>query len=126
MQLKNEDIEKAISIKAFLEKNYQEPYDYAFLVKYFAINNFKLKVAFKYVTGDSIHSYITKIRITEAKKLLQTTNIKIELIAVKVGLDKSNFNMQFKKHTGVTPSHWRKNTNPDAKVIHLDTSSRNK
>lgn len=117
MQIKNEDIEKALLIKAFLEKHYQESYDYAFLTKKFAMNKFKLKLAFKYVTSDNIHSYITKLRINYAKKLLETSDLPIGQIVVNVGLDKSNFNIQFKKITGKTPSQWRKHSKPELKFI---------
>jgi len=123
MQLKHEDIEKALLIKAFLEKHYQESYDYAFLTKKFAMNKFKLKQAFKHVTSDNIHSYITKLRINYAKKLLETTDLTIGQIVVNVGIDKSNFNLQFKKLTGKTPSQWRKHTNPDLKLRYQDTLS---
>jgi len=108
MQLKRDDLEKAREVKAFLEKNYQEHYDYTYLTRKFAINRFKLKLAFKAVANDNVHVYITKVRIEKAKHLLDTTTHTVSLIAVKVGLDKSNFNLQFKKHTGKTPSEWRK------------------
>jgi AraC-like DNA-binding protein len=114
MRLKNEDLAKAIEIKQFLEKHYQEHYDYDYLVHKFGMNKFKLKVAFKAVSNDNVHSYITKLRIERAKELLESTDRTIESIADKVGLDKSNFNIQFKKLTGKTPSEWRndRNTNP--------------
>jgi AraC-like DNA-binding protein len=108
MPLKNDDLDKAREVKIFLEKNYQEHYDYTFLTKKFAINKFKLKLAFKAVANDNVHVYITKVRIEKAKHLLDHTDYTVGLIAVKVGLDKSNFNLQFKKLTGLTPTEWRK------------------
>ena len=108
MQLKKDDLEKAREVKTFLEKNYQEHYDYDYLIKKFAINRFKLKLAFKAVANDNVHVYITKVRIEKAKHLLDHTTYTVSLIAVKVGLDKSNFNLQFKKLTGYTPAKWRK------------------
>jgi two-component system response regulator YesN len=113
MRLKNEDLAKAIEIKQFLEKHYQEHYDYDYLVHKFGMNKFKLKQAFKAVSNDNVHSYITKLRVERAKELLESTDRTICFIADKVGLDKSNFNIQFKKLTGKTPSEWRniKSTN---------------
>lgn len=124
MQLKNDDLVKAREVKAFLEKNYQEHYDYTYLTKKFAINKFKLKLAFKAVANDNVHVFITKVRIEHAKKLLENTDQTIGLIAVKVGLDKSNFNLQFKKHTGRTPSDWRKNSFGDGGIYVQDTNNR--
>jgi len=107
MQLKKEDLEKARQIQEFLEKNYQRSYGYQDLVKLFAVNKNKLKLAFTAVTNDTIHAYVTRVRMEHAKKWLATTNLNIATIAEKVGLDKSNFNIQFKKATGQTPSSWR-------------------
>ncbi len=109
MQLKNEDLATALEIKQFLEKNYHEHYDYDYLVSKFGMNKFKLKLAFKAVSYHNVHSYITKLRVERAKDLLENTDRTIGFIAEKVGLDKSNFNIQFKKLTGYTPSEWRKN-----------------
>lgn len=116
MQLKNEDLATVLEIKAFLEKNYQDHFDYEFIVQKFRMNKFKLKLAFKAVTNDNIHSFVTKIRIEHAKDLLERTDHTIGFIAYKVGLDKSNLNIQFKKRTGKTPSQWRKNATPHLKL----------
>jgi YesN/AraC family two-component response regulator len=111
--VKKEDLEKATAIKEFLEKNYQETFDYAFLTKKFGMNMFNLKQAFKAVTNDNIHAYLTKIRVKRAKKLLETTDLNVGFIASQVGLDRSNFYIQFKKITGKSPSEWRKDPTPD-------------
>ena len=108
MQLKKEDLEKAKQIQEFLENNYQHRFDYQYLAKKFAVNKNKLKQTFTALTNDTIHAYLTKVRIEQAKELLVTTNLNMESIAEKVGLDRSNFNIQFKKATGKTPSGWRK------------------
>lgn len=110
MQLKKDDLEKAMQIRTFLEENYKEHYDYECLSKKFGINLLKLKYAFKEVSGESIHVYLTKVRIEKAKELLQTTDETIIRIASMVGLNKSNLNIQFKKITGTTPLLWRKMT----------------
>jgi AraC-like DNA-binding protein len=112
MPLRNEDLTKAMEIKNYLEKNYQDYYDYDYLVHKFGMNKFKLKLAFKAVSSDNIYAFITKVRIEQAKYLLETTNLTIGYIAYKVGLDKSNLYIQFKKITGKTPSEWRKNPYP--------------
>jgi AraC-like DNA-binding protein len=122
MQLKKEDLEKAKQVKEFLEKNYQESYGYKLLCKKFAINKKNLVMAFTIVANDTIHAFVTKVRIKHAKILLSTTELNIGLIAVRVGLDKSNFNIQFKKLTGKTPSEWRKNPLSDFKLYYEETS----
>ena len=116
MQLKNDDIARAMEIKEFLQKHYCEHYDYEYLVSRFGMNKFKLKHAFKAVAGDNVHVFITKLRIEKAKELLENTDLTIEYIASKIGLDKSNLNIQFKKITGKTPSQWRKDSSPCFKL----------
>lgn len=118
-----EDIEKVLLIKAFLDKHFREAYNYAYLIKKFAINKFKLMITFKYVTSDTIHQYVTKVRIHYAQKLLQTTKLTIAYIAAEVGLDKSNFNIQFKQITGKTPSSWRKEHRINIQDILLEGGS---
>jgi AraC-like DNA-binding protein len=107
MQLKNEDLAKAQEIKTFLEKHYQDHFDYDYIAQKFHINQFKLKQAFKAVANDNIYRFLTKIRVERAKELLETTDHTVSHIATRVGWDKSNFNIQFKKYTGKTPSQWR-------------------
>jgi len=109
MRLKNEDLARALEIMDFLKKNYQDHHDYECLVQKFGMNKFKLKLAFKAVSGYNVHAYITQLRINRAKEMLENTDHTIEFIAAKVGLDKSNLNIQFKKLTGMTPSEWRNN-----------------
>lgn len=109
ISVKNEDLEKAREIKAFLEKNYNVHHSYDNLVRKFGINKLKLKTAFKALTKCNVHEFVTKIRIENAKVLLENTDKTIREIAKKVGLDKSNFIIQFKHCTGKTPTEWRKN-----------------
>jgi AraC-like DNA-binding protein len=120
MQLKKEDLEKAKQIKIFLENNYQEHYDYAYLIKKFGMNMFNLKQAFKAVTNENVHAFLTRIRIDHAKLMLLNTDLSVESIAIRVGLDKSNFHIQFKKITGKTPNQWRKDPTPAFTLLYHD------
>ncbi len=62
--------------------------------------------------GQGFSSLINKYRIREARKMLSNTNYQqytIEAIAHEVGFkSKSSFNLYFKKHTGLTPSLFKK------------------
>lgn len=102
------DLEKARKIKSFLEQNYQEAYSYEDLSKKFDINQFKLKRAFKQVANDTIHVFLTKVRIAKAQEMLLQTDDSVLNIAASVGLQKSNFNIQFKKISGMTPVEWKR------------------
>lgn len=60
-------------------------------------------------TGRTVGSWIDSARVTRAKRLLRDTDGSMIDIAVAVGLDdQSYFARFFKKHTGETPSEFRK------------------
>ena len=63
---------------------------------------------FKEYTGETIVSYMAKIKINRACALLQTTDFTIQTIADTLHYDSlSHFNRLFKKHVGQTPSEFR-------------------
>ncbi len=63
---------------------------------------------FKQLTNKSITRYVMDLRISEAKKLLLTTALKISDIAELLKFkDSTTFCKTFKKHTGYTPRTYR-------------------
>lgn len=59
--------------------------------------------------GISIPEYINRLRISEAGKLLATTNTKVSEIALSLGFSNmSYFSSIFKRHSGVTPEQYRR------------------
>ena len=109
MDLKSIDFEKAKAIVEFLEKNFTYQFTYTDLARRFGINKFKLKQIFKVVAKVNIHEFVVNLRVESAKHLLATTDRKVSDIATRVGFDKSNLNIQFKRKTGKTPTEYRNN-----------------
>ena len=67
-----------------------------------------LSALFKQATGNTLNRFITDIRIGHAKKLLHT-HTRVGNIARAVGFyDSDYFAKVFRKHTGMTPSDYRK------------------
>lgn len=59
------------------------------------------------LTVECFSKYLNELRIEAAKKLLLTTNIKANKIALEVGCSDSNyFYNTFKKYTGMYPSEY--------------------
>ncbi len=57
----------------------------------------------------SVHQYITQLRLKEAARLLEQTDLSIQDIAYMVGFSDSNyFSSSFKKHYHLTPRQYRK------------------
>lgn len=55
------------------------------------------------------HAYLTCIRLQNAKKLLERTDLPIQKIASECGFsDNSIFYKAFKKSFSLSPSEWRK------------------
>ncbi|CAH1221737.1 HTH-type transcriptional activator RhaR [Paenibacillus auburnensis] len=63
---------------------------------------------FKKETGKTVNEYVTELRITKAKELLQNRRLKLYEVALAIGITDSNyFSSLFKKSTGLTPSQYR-------------------
>lgn len=66
---------------------------------------------FKEFTGQSIHQYLSKIRMSKAMELIETTPLKFSDISFLVGIeDTYYFSKLFKKHVGMTPTEYLKST----------------
>ena len=69
----------------------------------------QLKRIFKEHTGDSVITYLTALRIKEAKRMIQESSLNFSQIAVAVGYDNIYyFSSVFKKHTGITLVEFRR------------------
>ena len=67
---------------------------------------------FKESVGQSIHRYITEIKISNSKELLSHTDMNIAEISSMVGFeDPLYFSRSFKSHVGVSPKEFRKTHN---------------
>jgi two-component system, response regulator YesN len=64
---------------------------------------------FKKVTGHSFVEYATMVRVMKALELLADPNCRVNEVANRVGISDSRyFSSIFKRHTGYTPSEFRK------------------
>lgn len=72
------------------------------------LNRNYLSHLFKKETGMTISYYIQKERVEEAKRLLELTDEPLSTIASRLNFyDQTHFNKIFKKHTSITPKHYR-------------------
>lgn len=63
---------------------------------------------FRKATGEPPSTYIQKLRVENAKRLLESTNDTVEEVADKVGYDDSrSFRRLFYKHTALSPKSYR-------------------
>ncbi len=94
----------------YLKVHYMEEITLDKMAEKLNITGGYLSTYFKEKTGMNFLEYVNDVRIRNARELLETSDMKIQEIAEKVGYQNLNsFNRMFKKFTGVTPSEFRKN-----------------
>jgi two-component system, response regulator YesN len=72
----------------------------------FSPNHFS--AVFSDESGETFRDYLIKTRVTQARKLLRTTGLKISEVAYQCGYnDPHYFSIIFRKHTGLTPQQFR-------------------
>ena len=65
--------------------------------------------AFRHATGDPPHRYLIRLRVEEARQLLEHTKLSIIEVALQCGFEQpSHFATMFRKLTGLSPSAYRK------------------
>ncbi|WP_165763786.1 response regulator transcription factor [Halalkalibacter urbisdiaboli] len=95
-------------LKDFIDKRYGENLKLETLAELFNYNRAYLGKLFKGYTGESFNTYLDKIRISEAKKLL-VKGLKVYEVAEKVGYNNVDyFHSKFKKYVGCSPSNYRR------------------
>lgn len=101
----NKAINKSID---FINEHYTESVDLKKIAEISGISEFHFYRIFKAYIGESIGTYITRLRLENAAQKLQITNLTLTEIADKTGYQ-SQFSLSkaFKKHFGVTPSAFK-------------------
>ena len=102
----SEDIAAAVT---FIQEHYAQPITIDDIIQDIPISKYHFIRLFRRIMGVTPYSYLTNYRINRSKILLRSTEKTIADIAEACGfLDTSNFISQFKKHTGVRPTHYRR------------------
>ena len=94
----------ANKIKGYIQENYPN-YELSLtsVADEFHISSGYLSIFFKEQVGDSFSDYLMKIRLGKAKELLNTTNLSVNDIAVKIGYGSTNtFCRAFKRFYGIS------------------------
>lgn len=92
-----------------LQKRFHEPVSIRGLCRLGNISERSLHRLFVKHTGESVGEYLCKLRIGRACMHLAETDLPISMIASEVGLaNLANFNRQFRRVRGITPSSYRK------------------
>ncbi|ANY70141.1 hypothetical protein BBD42_29300 [Paenibacillus sp. BIHB 4019] len=94
---------------AYIGEHYAEPLSLTELAKHFHFNPSYLSTYFSAHNNEGFSEYLNKIRVEKAAELLLADSASISEISGMVGYsDHSYFTKVFKKITGLSPSHYRK------------------
>ena len=105
--IKNVDIIR--KTREFIRTNYKKKIKLVDISKAIYLSPYYLSHIFKRETGVTLMEYLAKVRIEEAKYLLENTPLNTTRIAFQVGYsDQSYFSKVFKKSEGISPSDYRK------------------
>lgn len=101
--------ERISEVVRYINTHYAQPLSLELLAKRFFVSPYYLSRFFKEATGFTVVEYINSVRIKEAKKLLETSDLKVKQISKKVGFGSvTHFGRVFKSITGYAPLYYRK------------------
>lgn len=102
----NEYIDKA---KTIIAERFGDMLTLQDVAEELAIHPVWLSRLFKKVTGQNFLDYVTEIRLSQAKRLLQESHLKVYEVSERVGYqDLQYFGKLFKRQFGMTPKEFRK------------------
>lgn len=93
----------------YMQAHFTEQLNMAVVSNYVSMNYSLFSLLFKQYTGTNFVSYLQELRIRETKRLLETTDWRVNEIGRKVGFsDEKHFLKVFKAATGFSPTEYRK------------------
>jgi AraC-like DNA-binding protein len=104
-----EPAQGADSVIMYLHANYHQKITLADLARRFHTNRTTLAKQFCQLTGHSVLSYLTQLRMNVAASILRDTELDIGEIMQRVGFrDNTHFGRTFRRYNGCTPSEYRR------------------
>lgn len=98
-----------------IRSNYSREIRLEQLANIFGYNSAYLGKVFHQYTGENFNNYLDRIRITEAKRLLETDKYKVYEVAEMVGYSNINyFHNKFKKYVGVSPLSYKRQSKDES------------
>lgn len=92
----------------YVQQNYANDISLTEMANHLHMNYSYLSSYFKQRTGENLTTYINRIRVEQAKKLLLDLNLSVSEVSAMTGFSEHNyFSKVFKKLTGFTPLEFR-------------------
>jgi len=91
-----------------IRQHLHEPWDRVRMAELAGLSPTRFDQVFKEVTGQTPSTWLQKERVSQAKKLMLSSELPIHQISLLVGFeDPYHFSRFFKRHVGHSPSHWK-------------------
>lgn len=109
LQGHNRTNETVSRIMNYLSDNFHENITLEMLSKQMGLSTFRIAHLVKDVTGKTVLQHVHQLRIKEAQRLLEQSELSCTDIAYETGFgDQSYFIKQFRKWMGITPARYRR------------------
>jgi len=100
--------DKIAAVQLHLQKHLADELDLQSLASRFYMSSRTLIRRFKQATGDTPMAFLQKLRVEQAKKLLESSLLPVEDVMARVGYqDISSFRKLFMQYTSLTPKSYR-------------------
>lgn len=97
-------------IAQYIEEHLLEDVSLAILADVVKLSSYHFVRAFKQSFGLPPHRYLSSLRMQRAKSLLANPDMSVTQVGFNLGFsDTSSFTTTFRKHTGLTPTAYRRN-----------------
>jgi len=101
------DVEKLFGVKHVLTTEYSTHHEIKTLAANAAMSESKLQKLFKDVFGITIYQYALKVKMEEAKRMIETKQFSISEVGHNIGYTNlSHFTTAFRKHVGINPKQY--------------------
>lgn len=106
--LKADDLDRIYQARDILIQNLHQPPSLLALAHQVGLNDYKLKQGFRQVFGTTVFGCLHQYRMEQARQLLETKQLHVEIAAHLVGYASlSSFHRAYKKYFGVNPGTYR-------------------
>ena len=96
-------------VQVWIADNYAQSNPVALMAKHSGLNDRTFKRRFRQATGYTPIEYVHALRVEEAKQMLETSSLSVEMVAAEVGYaDPAHFSRLFRRLAGVTLAQWRR------------------
>lgn len=107
--------EAVLRVQDWLDAHHTEPLAIDALARRFGFGERNFKRRFKEATGLAPLAYVQALRLAQARQLLETTRLSVDVITARVGYeDASSFRRLFQQRVGLAPTAYRKRFQPAA------------